>query len=85
MLSEEILIPMLSGSYRSHLTLIISNYNLTANVLLGMDWISTTSATAHGETLIDPLAHAVAYLPQGHTWYPSRGMFKLCLVSCLVF
>ena len=76
--NKEILIPTLSESYCSHLSLIISNYNLTADVLLGMDWISATSATTHDETLCDPSAHAVACLPHGHTWYSSRGMFKTC-------
>ena len=79
--NEEILIPTLSGSYHSHLSLIISNYDLTADVLLGMDWISATSATTHGNTLNDPSVHAMACLPHGHTWYSSRGTSELRLLS----
>ena len=73
---KEILIPTSSGSYCSCLSLIISNYDLTADVLLGMDWISITSATTDGKTLHDPLEHTVVSLPHGHAWYSSRGMSK---------
>ena len=73
---EEILIPTSSGSYHSCLCLIISNYDLTTDVLLGMDWISITSATTDGKTLHDPLEHTVVSLPHGHAWCSSRGMSK---------